>query len=129
MTQNPLRSHSRVAFTLVEVLATLVLAAVILPVAMRGISLALTAAGESRHRMEAASLAQNKLADLIATGEWQSADLSGDFGEDRPGYRWQADVSDWDGTTLRQISVSVNWTSAGRERDVALTTLVYEGGT
>jgi len=128
MTCSLLRRPNRVAFTLVEVLATLVLAAVILPVAMRGISLALTVAGESRHRMEAASLAQNKLTDLIATGEWQSADLSGDFGENWPGYRWQAEVLDWDGTALRQISVSVNWTSAGRERDVALTTLAYEGG-
>ena len=46
------------AFTLVEVLATLALIAIVLPVAMNGISLATAAAGVAKQQMEAASLAE-----------------------------------------------------------------------
>ncbi|MFH0965931.1 MAG: type II secretion system protein [Planctomycetota bacterium] len=118
----------RTAFTLVEVLATLTLAAIILPVAMRGIALATSASGQAKRQMEAASLAEEKLAELVATGGWQGTDLSGDFGEDWPGYRWRADVSDWNGTGLEQVTVSVQWSRGGTQRSVALATLVYDEG-
>lgn len=116
------------AFTLVEVLATLTLVAIILPVAMKGISLAITASGEARRRLEASSLAEANLAELLAAGEWQGTDLSGDFGEARPDYRWHAEVSDWDNAALKQVTVHVEWTSRGNRREVAVTTLVYSGG-
>jgi len=128
MTRVAVSSSGRRAFTLVEVLATLTLAAIILPVAMKGISLATAASGETRRKLEAATLAEGELAELLATGEWEGADLSGDFGEDRPGYRWYAEVSDWDGAVLKQVTVHVEWTARGRQRDVSLTTLVYAGG-
>ena len=115
------------AFTLVEVLAALTLVAIILPVAMRGVSLATSAAGHARRQMEAVSLAEAKLAELVTTGAWQDADLSGDFGDDHPDYRWSADVTDWEGALLRQMDVQVSWMERGAERSVALTTLVYVG--
>ena len=119
--------HRRPAFTLVEILATLVLVAIILPVAMSGISLALSVADESRRETEAASLAQNKMAEIIATGLWQTASLGGDFAPDWPDYRWSAQVTDWQVTTLRQVDVLVLWTNRGRERSVKVSTLVYTG--
>ena len=115
------------AFTLVEVLAALMLAAIILPVAMRGISLATAAAGEAKRQLEAASLAEAKLAELIATGGWQGSELSGDCGEEWPDYRWAAEVGDWEGTALRQVAVRIAWTARQRQRNVTLTTLVYSG--
>ena len=115
------------AFTLVEVLATLALVAIILPVAMEGISLATTMAGVAKQKMEAASLAETTLAELLATGAWQNGDLSGDFGPEQPQYHWIAEVRDWEGTTLRRMDVHVQWTARGRERSVTLTTLVYTG--
>ena len=54
-------ARGRGGFTLVEVLASLALVAVILPVAMEGVSLAVGAAGLARDRIEAASLAETKL--------------------------------------------------------------------
>ena len=42
--------RQRRAFTLVEVLAALAFTAIVLPVAMKGISLATTAASEARRR-------------------------------------------------------------------------------
>jgi len=119
--------HRQRAFTLVEVLATLALVAIILPVAMKGISLATATAGLAKQRMEAASLAETMLAELVTTGAWRNGDLSGDFSPDWPGYRWRAEIQGWEETTLRQMDVHVQWTTRGRERSVTLTTLIYTG--
>ncbi len=121
------RRHRRRAFTLIEVLAALALVAIILPVAMKGISLATTTAGLAKQRMEAASLAERKLAELLATGEWQNGDLVGDFYPDWPDYRWSAEVRDWEGITLRQVDVRVEWTTRQKERSVTLSTVIYSG--
>jgi len=118
----------RRAFTLVEVLATLVLVAIILPVAMSGISLALETAGVSRRQTEATALAHAKMEEIVATGQWQNAELAGDFAPDRPEYRWSAQVSQWQGTQLQQLDVQVSWNQRGRDRSVTLTTLAYTGG-
>ena len=117
----------RAAFTLVEVLAALMLAAIVLPIAMRGISLATSAAGTARRQMEAASLAEAKLAELIATGEWQGSNLSGDCGDAWPEYRWSAEVIESSETALHQLDVHIEWTARGHARDVVLSTLVYSG--
>lgn len=119
---------SRGGFTLVEVLAALTLAALVLPVAMRGVSLALTCAGRAKRQAEAAVLAEAKLAELVVTEGWQAADLSGDFEDEAPDYAWRAEVNTWDTTTLRRLDVSVYRKLAGPTRAVTLTTLVQAEG-
>jgi prepilin-type N-terminal cleavage/methylation domain-containing protein len=120
-------TRRRQAFTLIEILATLVLVGIILPVAMGGISLALSTAGESRRQCEGAALAQTKMAEILASQDWNNASMTGDFGVDRPEYRWAAQVNDWDGTRVRQLDVQVLWTHLNRERSVTLSTLIYTG--
>jgi len=114
----------RRAFTLVEVLAALTLAAIILPVAMQGVSLALAAADHAKRQVEAASLAEAKLAELVLTSSWQEADLSGDFGDEHPGYTWTAEVENWDESALQCLDVHVFWEARNTKRSVTLTTLV-----
>ena len=58
----------RGGFTLIEVLATMLLLGIVLPVAMRGVSVALSAAGTARHLSEAAVLAEAKLNELATPG-------------------------------------------------------------
>ena len=120
--------RQRKAFTLVEVLAALTFTAIVLPVAMKGISLATTAAGEARRRAEATVLAQNMLAELTTAGVPQFSETSGDFAPDNPEYQWTAEFSDWQETNLKQLQVQVIWKVRGSERSVALTTLIYAGG-
>jgi len=119
--------HSKGAFTLIEVLAALTLVAIVLPVVVDGVSLSLATAGQARQQTEAASLAQSKLAELVATGQLHDSEIAGDFGPDWPEYRWSAWVDEWEDTRLAQLDVSVIWTRRGRERNVTLTTLIYEG--
>jgi prepilin-type N-terminal cleavage/methylation domain-containing protein len=113
-------------FTLVEVLATLVLIAIVIPVAMRGISLATRMAGHSKKQVEAVSLAKAKLTEIVASKDWQNGDQSGDFGSDRPDYQWSLETSSWSGSSLRQLDLHVFWDTGRVEHSVTLTTLVYE---
>jgi len=122
-----MRAGRRQGFTLVEVLASMALVAIILPTVMKGISLALHTASLARQKAVAASLAQTQLDELVATSDWSESSTSGDF-PDFPGYTWTADVAERESTTLLEVEVSVLWQARGQERSVTLDTLVYTGG-
>jgi prepilin-type N-terminal cleavage/methylation domain-containing protein len=112
-------------FTFIELLATVVLIAIIMPVAMGGISLCTSLAGQSRRQIEAATLAKAKLTELVVGRNWETGDKSGDFGKDWPDYRWTAEMADWTDPTVRRLDLTVFWQSRNRQRSVTLSTLVY----
>jgi general secretion pathway protein I len=122
------RSARRRGFTLVEVLVTLVLISIVVPVAMRGVSLATNVAGSSSRRAHAAALADSMLNTLIATDQINEGQFSGDFEPEDPDYSWTADVSQWDGPAVLQVDLAVHWEERGMPRSVVLTTLVYLSG-
>jgi len=115
----------RRAFTLIEVMATLVLVGIVLPVAMRGISVALAASETARHMSEAATLGEARLNELVSTGEWATMGTSGDFGTDWPAYQWtcQAVARDFNVT---EIVLTVTWQQRGQTRNLNLSTMVWE---
>jgi prepilin-type N-terminal cleavage/methylation domain-containing protein len=116
-------------FTFIELLATVVLIGLIMPVAMHSIGLCTRMAGLSRKQVEAASLAKMKLTELTVTGDWQNGNQKGDFGTDWPGYQWSAMLTNWTDTSVRQLDLTVSWQLAGSQRKLTLSTLVYpEGG-
>lgn len=112
-------------FTFAELLATVVLIGIIMPVAMQTIALCTRLAGLSRKETEAASLARTRLTELTTSNEWQSSGKAGDFGSDWPGYRWTAEVSNWTDSVVSQVDVTVHWQSQGLDRSVTLSTLAY----
>lgn len=119
--------HGGRAFTIVEVLATMTLASIVLPPVVQGVLLCLDTAGHAKLQARAASLAQSKLDELVVTGELYDAEMTGDFGTDWPEYTWVAQVNEWEDPRLVQLDVSVVWTRRGKERQVTLSTLVYTG--
>lgn len=120
----PARRGGRRGFTLMEVLATMLLMAIVLPVAMHGVSVCLQVAGVAKRSAEAATLAEGKLAELAATSTFLPGDLSGDFSPDFPNYQWKAQTSTTaDG--LEEITVWVTYPSRTGERSVNVTTWVY----
>ncbi len=123
------RADRKRGFTLIELLVTLVLIAIVMPTAMRGISLSMKLGGQSRKEIEAAALARTQLTELLVTGDWEKGARSGDFGKDWPGYKWSAEVSNWtesSNDTLRQLELTVTWPTGGNNvtRKCVLTTLV-----
>jgi prepilin-type N-terminal cleavage/methylation domain-containing protein len=115
----------RRGFTFIELLATIVLIAVIMPVAMRSIGLCTRLAGQSRRQMEAASLAKAKLTELIVTGQWEDGNQRGRFEKEWPDYEWSLTVTNWTDALVRQLELTVSWRSLGRQRGVTLSTLMY----
>lgn len=112
-------------FTFIELLATVVLISIIMPVAMRSISLCTRLGGQSRREIEAASLAYTKLTELTSSKDWKTGGNSGDFGSDWPGYRWTAAVSNWTDSAVSQLDLTVVWQSQGQQHSLTLSTLVY----
>jgi prepilin-type N-terminal cleavage/methylation domain-containing protein len=112
-------------FTFIELLATIVLIGIIMPVAMRSIGLCTRLGGHSRRQIEAASLARTKLTELTCSQDWKTGEKRGDFGSDWPGYQWTAAVSNWTDSVVSQLDLTVTWQSQGRQRSLTLSTLVY----
>src|SRR5215207_1438217 len=115
-------------FTLVEVLATLVLLGIILPIAMRGVSMAMAAASNARRTAEATTLAEAKLNALVADGTWASGSLSGDFAPLQPEYQWSCLTATRD-YGLTEVAVRVTWTDRGRVREMIVATLASQTST
>ena len=116
----------RRGFTFIELLATIVLIAVIMPVAMRSIGLCTRLAGQSRRQMEAVSLAKAKLTELIVSGEWEDGNQRGQFEEKEwSDYEWSLTVKNWTDALVRELELTVSWRSLGRQQGVTLGTLMY----
>jgi prepilin-type N-terminal cleavage/methylation domain-containing protein len=122
----------RGGFTLVEVLVTMLLIAIVVPSIMAGIAQSTHAATLARARNEVAGLAQAELAQIVASQQWQNGNLQGDFGADWPGYSWQAVVQPWplDTTTqsVQEIDLKVTWIDRNRENSMTVSTLAYVKG-
>jgi len=113
-------------FTFVELLATIALISIVMPVVMRTIGLCTQIAGQSRRQVEAVCLAKTKLTELTASQDWQNGSSRGDFGTDWPGYEWTTTLATWaEDASVRQLDLTVSWRSVGRQRKVTLSTLVY----
>ena len=102
--------------------------AAILPVAMRGISVAITTASSARHKAEASTLAQSKMNELASTylimQDTSVVGSSGDFGEAWPGYTWTSTSSDDTQLGILQMTLTVNWLEKGGQRSYELSTML-----
>ncbi|HUO07381.1 MAG TPA: type II secretion system protein [Phycisphaerae bacterium] len=120
----------RRAFTLIETLVAIAIIAAVLPILLSGISIANRAALLAKQRTLATTLGEAKLNELVGTDLWQSGALSGDFGDDAPGFTWNAVVTPYNDTDLttqdlQEIDLTVSWKSRSDTRQVVLSTLIY----
>ena len=119
------RGAARRGLSLIEVLATLVLVGIVLPAAMKGVTLSLRAASLARHQQEASQLAEMRLNEVLALEDSSVLAGSGSFAPDWPEYSWQAQTYTAD-FGLTEVEVRVTWLERGLERAVTLSTLVYD---
>jgi prepilin-type N-terminal cleavage/methylation domain-containing protein len=120
----------RRGFTLVEALVAMVVIALVLPVALQGVSLAMQLGADAKLRGEAAQLAKGKLDELTATGAWKDQKLNGEFESQAglPAMSWTAEAGGWGNGTLNELTVTVTYTTAGKTRAVTMATLVNPDG-
>jgi general secretion pathway protein I len=122
------RAGEHGGFTLIEVLAALLLVGIALPVIMQGFSVVTRVGSAAKRRTEAAALADAKLTELVATSQWQTGVQSGDFSPDWPAYQWSAQIQPWSDSGVDELDLTVTWTGRNGQPDsLTLSTLVYEG--
>ena len=121
-------SYQRAGFTLIESLAAIMLIAMIVPVALSGISHGLRSTSGMHKQQLAMHYAQQYMDYLIHSGDWSVSAASGQFDRDTYGaqaadYSWQLSVESWRDPQVRHLQLIVRWSE--READqVSLDTLV-----
>ena len=107
--------HNR-GFTLLEVMIAVALIAVALVALLGSQSQSVSFANSAKFETMAALLAQSKMSEITIQDADSLSSDSGSFGEDYPGYSWEATVSDVSiegveaiSDYLKQIDLTVTW--------------------
>jgi len=116
--------HRTDAFTLAEVLAALVFMAIVIPVAMQGLSIASRAGAVAERKREAARVAERLLNESVVTTNWNQSTQSGVVQELDREYRWKLRSERWTESTMQLLSVEVTFPVQGKDYAVQLSTLV-----
>jgi hypothetical protein len=98
---------------------------IVIPVAFRGVNVALASASSARHQAEAATLAEAKLNESVSQGDFNTGG-QGDFGADFPLYHWTLQTTQHD-LDVTEVMVTVNWSERGDNRALNLSTFVFTG--
>lgn len=131
------RAQSAAAgFSLLEILVAFTLMALIVAVLMRVFSGGLQGSGLAEDYARATSLAENKLAGIGSETPLKTGELSGiEAGK----YRWKITMQGYEDKAasaappqpqalmrvqLMEVAVSVAWSDYGKDRQVAMTTLI-----
>jgi prepilin-type N-terminal cleavage/methylation domain-containing protein len=131
-TTQTLNKAAHRAFTLVEVMAALLLLSIVAPVFVEAMMTCSQAGSMAEHKRNAIQLAEMQLRTSIVDDSWRDGDMTGDFGTDWPDYAWQLTTEDWQITTsegtktsnMTLMTITVVYKIAGAEHDVSLQTLV-----
>src|SRR6266446_4106339 len=90
------RNRSHAGFTLAEVLAALVFMAILIPVALEGLSIASRAGEVAVRKSEAALVAERILNENIVTTNWNTAVQNGTVRQGIRDLRWTLRNDPWD---------------------------------
>ena len=121
-------SPNQAGFTLAEVLAALVFMAIVIPVALEGLSIASRAGEVAARKSEAALVAQRVLNESVVTTNWNNSAQNGTVRQGLREFRWTLHNDTWNAdlseTEMRLLSVEVSYQAQGRDFSVRLSTLV-----
>ncbi len=120
-------SRRRSGFTLAEVLAALLLMAIVIPVALQGLHVASTAGEVGQRKMVAARIGNKVISELKVMAQLQNTGQTGVVQEHGLSYRWTVKNEPWTEDALSQMtvaSVTVSFPVQGKNFDVRLSTLV-----
>lgn len=112
------------AFTFIEVLASLLFMAIVIPAVVTALTISNRAAITSERTNVAVQLAENRLSELLIENTWSSGESRGEFGAEWPGYRWELTQGTWEADNMTELTMEVFFPVQGKEQSVRLTTLV-----
>ncbi len=116
-------------FTLAEVLAALVLMAVLIPVVVSALRVASLSGEVAKGKDAASRIADRVLNETVVTLPAGSIALNGTIDENARSYRWTLQRETWpvmltSTSVLQVLTVNVSFAAQGRNYDVGLSTLV-----
>lgn len=124
MKRRPAADHPGRGFTLAEVLAALVLLAVVVPVALEGVSVASRAGVTGQRQAAAARVAERVLGEFVSTGRTETGAESGTAREDGVAYTWRLERTPWAADPLEEVTVRVSYDVQGQSRSLAMSTIL-----
>src|SRR3954452_14558751 len=125
---NKLRHTAQAGFTLAEVLAALVFMAILIPVALEGLSIASRAGEVAARKGDAALVAESILNQTIVTTNWNGSVQNGVVRQGVRDFRWTLHNDSWDRDPnqngMRQLTIEVVFAAQGRDYTLRMITLV-----
>lgn len=116
----------RGGFTLIEVLAALLIFGVALVAFMQSLGESTRLQGDLASRRRAEMLAQNLIEELRLGGDYETGNDDGEFKDADAIYRWSTEITaDPQHARLNRVTVRIDWND-GRERRYELTTLLAD---
>lgn len=121
----PPRRHG---LTLVEVLASLALLALVVPVAMEALAVASRAGELGQRKAAAMRVGERVLEELLLGGDLPSGSSGGVAQEGAFEYPWSMRVENWPEDALQQMTVAVTFTVRGGTHEIQVATLLPAAG-
>ena len=112
------RGSPQGGFTLLEVLISLLIVAIVLITCLRAQNQGIRLYTLSRDMTIATILARQKMGEIEATGFPELGEEDGDFEEQFPGFTWKSAVSQTPFDEARRVDLSIVWKDGTRERRV-----------
>jgi type II secretory pathway pseudopilin PulG len=114
-------------FTFAEILAAMLFMAIVIPVTVRGVSLANRMGVMAERKRVATELASLKLNEVFLDDSWREGNKEGNFDDTGDAslsqYRWTLEITPWTDDVMRLIVVKVFYKVQNVEYSVSLGTL------
>ncbi len=117
-------NRCRYAFTLIEVLAALLLLAIVIPVALEALHTASLAGDVAARKGEAARVADMVLNQSLISTNWNMGTQTGTLNDGGRQFEWTLDSQSWPTDSAMQLlTAQVQFSVLGRNYSVQLSTL------
>ena len=116
--------YAKTAFTLVEVLAAMMLMAIVIPVAIEALHVASNAGAVAARKAEAARVAEQVLNESIVTANWSQSNQSGTVLANGQQFTWTLRNERWPTDVMQLLTAEVTFVAQDRSCLVRLSTLV-----
>jgi len=118
------RRRSAAGFTLAEVLAALLLMAIVIPVAIDGLRIASVAGEVAERKAEAARVGERVLNESVVTANGDLPNQTGTIVENGHEFHWTLRSELWPLGSMQMLTADVAFSAQDRSYSVRLSTLV-----
>ena len=112
-------------FTLIEILVSLAILGLVLPVVLYAFTNSSRTRASSAARTTAAYLVRDRMAEIEAVGDLQTGDQQGEFAVESQ-VRWATSISETETEGLYDVVVRVIWQERGQDQEFAIRTYLAD---